>query len=153
MKIRPALRREPPQGKTLSTSCRRESRKPKSSVSLLWRTWCLRHSNRHASRNTWKRKMRSKIRWFTEFCNSHYVSQFAAFFIDARAKRSTVKSCLMFRIFVLLSALKKWVLMVEKGLKKLCLNIPPPPSEKEFGGTKPFSVHIGVLIESFFWIW
>ena len=40
-----------------------------------------------------QRNMRSKIRWFTEFCNSHYVSQFAAFFIDARAQRSTVKSC------------------------------------------------------------
>lgn len=32
-----------------------------------------------------ERKMRSKIWWFTEFCNSHYVSQFAAFFIDTRA--------------------------------------------------------------------
>jgi len=31
------------------------------------------------------RRMRSKFRWFTEFCNSHYVSQFAAFFIVARA--------------------------------------------------------------------
>ena len=39
------------------------------------------------------RKMRSKIRWFTEFCNSHYISQFAAFFIDARTKRSIVESC------------------------------------------------------------
>ena len=29
------------------------------------------------------------------FCNSHYVSQLAAFFIDARAKRSTVKSCFL----------------------------------------------------------
>lgn len=29
----------------------------------------------------------------SRFCNSHYVSQLAAFFIDARAKRSTVKSC------------------------------------------------------------
>ena len=57
----------------------------------------------------------------------------------------------MFRIFVLLSALKKWVLMVEKGLKK---NVFEHPSsslpKKELGGTKPFSVHIGVLIESFF---
>src|SRR5690349_17096259 len=26
-------------------------------------------------------------------CNSHYLSHFAAFFIDARAKRSIVKSC------------------------------------------------------------
>ena len=27
------------------------------------------------------------------FCNSHYLSHFAAFFIDARAKRSVVESC------------------------------------------------------------
>ena len=38
--------------------------------------------------------MRSKIRWFTEFCNSHYVSHFAAFFIVARAKLSVVEGCL-----------------------------------------------------------
>ena len=38
------------------------------------------------------RNMRSKIRWFTEFCNSHYLSHFAAFFIDARTKRSVVES-------------------------------------------------------------
>ena len=38
--------------------------------------------------------MRSKIRWFTVFCNSHYVSHFAAFFIVARAKISVVESCL-----------------------------------------------------------
>ena len=37
--------------------------------------------------------MRSKIRWFTEFCNSHYVSHFAAFFIVARTKISVAKSC------------------------------------------------------------
>ena len=41
--------------------------------------------------------MRSKIRWFTEFCNSHYVSHFAAFFIDTGAKISVVESCLWFR--------------------------------------------------------
>ena len=55
-----------------------------------------RYSNRHALRNTRERNMRSKIRWFTEFCNSHYVSHFAAFFIVARAKRSVVKSCFLF---------------------------------------------------------
>ena len=27
-----------------------------------------------------------------EFCNSHYLSHFAAFFIDARTKRSVVES-------------------------------------------------------------
>ena len=52
------------------------------------------YSNKHALRNTKERNMRSKIRWFTEFCNSHYVSHFAAFFIDARAKRSVVESCI-----------------------------------------------------------
>ena len=51
-----------------------------------------RHSNRHAPRNTRKRNMRSKIWWFTEFCNSHYVSHFAAFFIVARTKRSIASS-------------------------------------------------------------
>jgi hypothetical protein len=42
--------------------------------------------------------VRSKIRWFTEFCNSHYLSHFAAFFIDARAKRSVVESFDLFKI-------------------------------------------------------
>ena len=36
--------------------------------------------------------MRSKIQWLTDFCSSHYISQFAAFFIDSRAKISIVKS-------------------------------------------------------------
>ena len=39
-----------------------------------------------------KCNMRSKIQWLTDFCSSHYVSQFAAFFIDSRAKISIVKS-------------------------------------------------------------
>lgn len=39
-----------------------------------------------------QRNVRSKFQWFTELCNSHYVSHFAAFFIDTRAKRSTVES-------------------------------------------------------------
>ena len=51
------------------------------------------HWNRHTPRNTKECNVRSKIRWFTEFCNSHYVSHFAAFFIDARTKRSVVESC------------------------------------------------------------
>ena len=42
---------------------------------------------RHTENN-----MRSKSRWFAEFCNSHYVSHFAAFFIVARAKISVVES-------------------------------------------------------------
>jgi hypothetical protein len=33
-----------------------------------------------------------------KICNSHYLSQFAAFFIDARAKRSIAESCNNFKI-------------------------------------------------------
>ena len=55
-----------------------------------------RHSDRHAPWIAKERHLRSKIRWFTEFCNSHYLSHLAAFFIDPRAKRSTVRSCLYF---------------------------------------------------------
>ena len=51
-----------------------------------------RHSTRHGVELLQHRNMRSKFQWFTELCNSHYVSQFAAFFIDIRAERSTVKS-------------------------------------------------------------
>lgn len=35
--------------------------------------------------NGFGRNLRSKTRWFTGFCNSHQVSHFATFFIDARA--------------------------------------------------------------------
>ena len=51
-----------------------------------------RHWNRHASRSTRKRNLRSKIWWFTEFCNSHYVSHFAAFFIVVGTKTSIAES-------------------------------------------------------------
>ena len=42
--------------------------------------------------NGFRRNLRSKTRWFTGFCNSHQVSHFATFFIDARAKISVVES-------------------------------------------------------------
>ena len=45
-------------------------------------------SDRHARGGSHKRKMRSKIRWLAGFCNSHYVSHFAAFFIVVGAKTS-----------------------------------------------------------------
>ena len=38
------------------------------------------------------RNLRSKTQWFTGFCNSHQVSHFATFFIDARAKISVAES-------------------------------------------------------------
>ena len=46
--------------------------------------------------NGFKRNLRSKTRWFTGFCNSHQVSHFATFFIDARAEISVAES----RVFV-----------------------------------------------------
>ena len=42
--------------------------------------------------------LRSKIWWFTESCNSHYVSHFAAFFIVQGAKRSIVKRYGLFKL-------------------------------------------------------
>lgn len=41
------------------------------------------------------RNLRSKTRWFTGFCNSHHVSHFATFFIDARAEISVAESHFM----------------------------------------------------------
>ena len=38
------------------------------------------------------RNLRSKTRWFTGSCNSHQVSHFATFFIDARAEISVAES-------------------------------------------------------------
>jgi hypothetical protein len=42
--------------------------------------------------NGFRRNLRSKTRWFTGFCNSHQVSHFATFFIDARAEISVAES-------------------------------------------------------------
>lgn len=42
-----------------------------------------------------RRNLRSKTRWFTGFCNSHQVSHFATFFIDARAEISVAESHLV----------------------------------------------------------
>ncbi|WZY93980.1 hypothetical protein YC2023_066309 [Brassica napus] len=42
--------------------------------------------------------LRSKTRWFTGFCNSHQVSHFATFFIDARAEISVAES--HFRLYI-----------------------------------------------------
>lgn len=45
-----------------------------------------------------KCNMRSKIWWLTEFCNSHYLSHFAAFFIESRAKISIAYS---YKLYIL----------------------------------------------------
>ncbi|CAN7077084.1 unnamed protein product [Brassica oleracea var. botrytis] len=44
------------------------------------------------------RNLRSKTRWFTGFCNSHQVSHFATFFIDARAEISVAEN--RFRLYI-----------------------------------------------------
>ena len=44
------------------------------------------------------RNLRSKTRWFTGFCNSHHVSHFATFFIDARAEISVAESHIFFSV-------------------------------------------------------
>ena len=62
--------------------------------------------------------MCSKTWWFVKFCNSHYVSHFAAFFIVARTKISVAKSCLLYYI----SSLREGILVkVFMG----CLQLPP----------------------------
>ena len=48
--------------------------------------------------NGFGRNLRSKTRWFTGFCNSHQVSHFATFFIDARAEISVAESHLTCRV-------------------------------------------------------
>jgi hypothetical protein len=47
-----------------------------------------------------RRNLRSKTRWFTGFCNSHQVSHFATFFIDARAKISVAESLEVYHIIL-----------------------------------------------------
>lgn len=49
------------------------------------------------SAGSFGRNLRSKTRWFTGFCNSHQVSHFATFFIDARAEISVAESRLLLR--------------------------------------------------------
>lgn len=44
--------------------------------------------------------VRSKFWWFTRVRKSHYLSQFAAFFIEVRAEGSTVKSCYKIVLFL-----------------------------------------------------
>jgi len=44
----------------------------------------------------WERNVRSKFWWFTRFCNSYYVSHFAALFIVVGAETSIAESCMSF---------------------------------------------------------
>ena len=58
----------------------------------------LRYSPSRTLKQTYSQRkcnVRSKIRWLTEFCNSHYLSHFAAFFIVSKAKISIANSCFL----------------------------------------------------------
>jgi hypothetical protein len=56
------------------------------------RSWVLRRrSDGRALGKCFGRQVRSRSRWFAEFCNSHYVSHFAALFIVTRAKISVCR--------------------------------------------------------------
>ena len=77
----------------------------------------LRHWNRHARRISLWRHLRSKIWWFAEFCNSHCLSHFAAFFIGMGTKTSIVENfcfscCLLFSnnncIVIIVGSYLKW---------------------------------------------
>ena len=52
------------------------------------------HWNKHARKISLWRSLRSKIWWLAEFCNSHCVSHFAAFFIVMGTKISIVENFL-----------------------------------------------------------
>lgn len=57
-----------------------------------WVTQCVTPRQTCLQPNGFRRNLRSKTRWFTGFCNSHQVSHFATFFIDARAEISVAES-------------------------------------------------------------
>ncbi|PHT26709.1 Protein TAR1 [Capsicum baccatum] len=53
---------------------------------------CVTSRQTYSRPNGFGHNLRSKTRWFTGFCNSHQVSHFATFFIDARAEISVAES-------------------------------------------------------------
>lgn len=63
-----------------------------------WRRRCVTPRQTCPRPNGLGRNLRSKTRWFTGFCNSHQVSHFATFFIDARAEISVAESRFRFSI-------------------------------------------------------
>ena len=66
---------------------------------LLWQSICfwVRYSKRRSLGVSPSCRVRSKLRWFTEFCNSQLISRFAAFFIVMVAEVSTAKRCTKLR--------------------------------------------------------
>uniref|UniRef100_A0A6N2N4F7 Senescence-associated protein n=1 Tax=Salix viminalis TaxID=40686 RepID=A0A6N2N4F7_SALVM len=74
-------------GSARETSIRPRPREPRGVGATMRDTQADVPSTRSLGRN-----LRSKTRWFTGFCNSHQVSHFATFFIDARAEISVAES-------------------------------------------------------------
>ena len=62
--------------------------------------------NQVCSRLSQQRNCVQKSRWFTEFCNSHCLSHFAAFFIDMGTKISIVEKFIMFLFYIHQSILR-----------------------------------------------
>ena len=102
----------------LQRDCKRPNRGPHSTI-LFHKMFRImkRHSSRHAPWVSRERNLRSKIRWFTEFCNSHYLSQLATFVIEARAKRFTVRSCHSCYYDIEMSSNWSWESILNKWMK------------------------------------
>ena len=52
------------------------------------------HSTKHATRHFLEAQCAFKVLMIPKTCNSHYVSHFAAFFIDVGTKTSIAESCI-----------------------------------------------------------
>ena len=68
------------------------SQRPRMGRVVWWGQRCVTPRQTCPRPNGFGRNLRSKTRWFTGFCNSHQVSHFATFFIDARAEISVAES-------------------------------------------------------------
>lgn len=81
-------------------STRETSIRPPTPPPTSWRRWggrrCVTPRQTCPQPDGVGRNLRSKTRWFTGFCNSHQVSHFATFFIDARAEISVAESRLVY---------------------------------------------------------
>ena len=75
--------------------CGKPSSSPSTAQGGLGETRCVTPRQTCPRPEGFGRNLRSKTRWFTGFCNSHQVSHFATFFIDARAEISVAESRLI----------------------------------------------------------
>ena len=95
---------------------------------------------------TSERNLRSKIWWFAEFCNSHYVSHFAAFFIVTGTKISIANSCSVFRIFF--RSEKKCVEVLVIFVKTKYKSTPPCTTTSDTND----SFRLGVIVICHTWL-